>query len=143
VLRHHDGGVILRSPGQLEEAGAAIWHSIEMSTSLPRQFADAYVDVINRGAYDELSSLFAIDAVFLGPNRQVFHGREEIGAFYHRFLSEITPSIRIVSYVEQGNDCVYELEAKVRGESEFHLGAIDHATLDRDGRVIRFTVWTK
>jgi hypothetical protein len=114
-----------------------------MRISSPRQFADAYVDAINRGAYGELGSLFATDALFLGPNRQVFHGRDEIGAFYQRFLSEITPTIRIASYVEQGDDCVYELEAKTRGESEFRLGAIDHATLDREGKVIRFTVWTK
>jgi hypothetical protein len=114
-----------------------------MSTTAARQFADTYVDTINRGAYAELGNLFATEAIFLGPNRQVFHGREEIAAFYERFLSEIKPTIRIASYVEQGDDCVYELEARVAGESEFRLGAIDHATLDREGKVSRFTVWTK
>ena len=118
-------------------------HAGEVSTTAPRHFADTYVDTINRGAYAELSNLFARDALFLGPNRQEFHGREEIGAFYERFLSQITPTIRIASYVEQGDDCVYELEAQVKGESEFRLGAIDHATLDSDGKVMRFTVWTK
>jgi ketosteroid isomerase-like protein len=112
-------------------------------TTAPRHFVDAYVDIINRGAYAELSHLFASDAVFLAPNRQEFHGREEIGAFYERFLSEIRPTIRIASYIEQGDDCVYELEAKVKSERDFRLGAIDHATLDRDGKVRRFTVWTK
>jgi hypothetical protein len=118
-------------------------HAGEVSTTAPRHFADTYVDTINRGAYAELSNLFARDALFLGPNRQEFHGREEIGAFYERFLSQIKPTIRIASYVEQGDDCVYELEAQVKGENEFRLGAIDHATLDSDGKVMRFTVWTK
>jgi hypothetical protein len=118
-------------------------HAIDVRTTAPRHFADTYVDTINRGAYAELRYLFASDALFLGPNRQEFHGREEIGDFYERFLSEIMPTIRIASYVEQGDDCVYELEAQVKGENEFRLGAIDHATLDRHGKVRRFTVWTK
>jgi hypothetical protein len=112
-------------------------------TSAPRRFAERYVEIINRGAYSELADLFAEDAVFLGPNRQEFHGRKEIGAFYERFLPTIEPTSRIVSYVEQGDDCVYELEAKTREQPEFRLGAIDHATLDDDGKVVRFTVWTK
>ncbi len=114
-----------------------------MTRTAPRRFAEAYVDAINRGLYTELGQLFAEDAVFLGPNRQEFHGRDEISAFYVRFLSEIVPTIRIASYVEDGPDCVYELEAKRAGEVDYRLGAIDHATLDADGKVKRFTVWTK
>jgi hypothetical protein len=114
-----------------------------MSTTAPRRFAEQYVELVNRGSYDQLGALFAVDAVFLGPNRQELHGREEIGAFYGRFLNEIRPTIRIVTYVEQGNDCVYELEAMSSGSTEFVLGAIDHATLDDDGLVARFAVYTK
>ncbi|MBW8825532.1 MAG: nuclear transport factor 2 family protein [Acidobacteria bacterium] len=114
-----------------------------MSTSAPRRFAESYVEIINRGAYSELQDLFAEDALFLAPNRQEFRGRPAIGAFYEDFLGTITPTIRIASYVEQGNDCVYELEAVTKGETEYRLGAIDHATLDADGKVVRFTVWTK
>jgi hypothetical protein len=51
--------------------------------------------------------------------------------------------IRVSSYVEQGRDCVYELEARVAGAEEFTLGAIDHATFDKDGQVVRFAVFTK
>jgi len=114
-----------------------------MPDSAPRQFADAYADAINREAYAELGDLFATDAVFLGPNRQECHGRSEISAFYERFLPEIRPAVRIASYVEQGDDCVYELEAKLGGETDYRLSALDHATLDRDGKVRRFTVWTR
>lgn len=114
-----------------------------MGITAPRRFAESYVEIINRGAYGELKDLFAVDAVFLGPNRQEFYGREAIGAFYEAFLPTITPTNRIVSYVEQGNDCVYELESITKDQPEYRLGAIDHATLDEDGKVVRFTVWTK
>jgi SnoaL-like protein len=114
-----------------------------MATTAPRKFAETYVEMINRGAYGELRNLFAIDSVFLGPNQQEFHGRDEIGAFYERFLGEIRPTIRIVSYVEDGNDCVYELEARTGDSDEPRLAAIDHATLDVEGKVARFTVFTK
>jgi hypothetical protein len=114
-----------------------------MTATVTRVFADRYVEIINRGAYGELRALFADDAVFFAPNRQEFHGSAEIGAFYERFLGEITPTIRIVTYVESGNDCVYELEAISKGEPEYVLGAIDHATLDSDGKVQRFAVYTK
>jgi hypothetical protein len=114
-----------------------------MNTSVARQFADRYVEIINRGEYSKLRDLFAEDAVFLAPGRQEFRGRGEIGAFYERFLGEITPTIRIVSYLEQGNDCVYEPEAIAKDVPTFTLGAIDHATLDQEGKVVRFTVFTK
>jgi hypothetical protein len=112
-------------------------------TTAPRRFADTYVQVVNRGAYHELAALFAPDAVFLAPAGQEFHGRDEIGAFYQKFLATITPKIRIASYVEQDNHCVYELEAAINGSDEYHLGAIDHAVLDENGLATRFTVFTK
>lgn len=112
-------------------------------TTAPRRFAETYVTTVNRGAYHEMASLFAADAVFLAPERQEFHGRDEIGAFYQRFLATITPRIRIASYVEQDNHCVFELEAALNGSDEYHLGAIDHAVLGEHGLVTRFTVFTK
>lgn len=114
-----------------------------MEPSTPRAFADAYVATVNRGAYSDLASLFAPDAVFLAPGNRVFRGRAEISAFYESFLAEVTPTIRISSYVEQGSDCVYELEARINGETDFSLGAIDHAMLDENGSVTRFSVFTK
>ena len=99
--------------------------------------------MINRGAYDELAALFAPEAVFLGPGARVLRGRAAIGRFYKDFLGRIAPTIRISSYVEQGRDCVYELEARVAGGHGFTLGAIDHATLDEHGQVVRFAVFTK
>jgi hypothetical protein len=117
--------------------------AVPSATSRPRALAERYVEIVNRGAYDELSGLFAHDAVFFAPGKRVFHGRDQIGAFYESFLPSIRPNIRIASYVEDGDDCVFELEARVAGDDEYRLGAIDHATLDDDGRIKRFAVYTK
>ena len=115
----------------------------DMTMTPARRFADEYVDIVNRGEYHQLADLFARDALFLGPGGQVLQGREEIAAFYIRFLGEIRPKIRIAAYVEAGNDCVYELEALTANHDDYVLGAIDHATLDADGKVTRFAVFVK
>ena len=111
--------------------------------SAARAFADTYVAIVNRGAYRELADLFALAAVMLAPGAQVFEGREAIRAFYDGFLTTIKPSIRIATYVEHDRDCVYELEAKIEGETEYALAAIDHATFDDTGLVARLAVYTK
>jgi uncharacterized protein (TIGR02246 family) len=108
-----------------------------------RTFAQNYVEWTNAGQYDRLSSLFAEDAVFLAPDGRVLHGRDEIGAFYENFLPTVKSNIRLASFVEQGDVCVYELDARINDEPEFRLSAIDHATLDADGLVARFVVYTR
>ena len=111
--------------------------------TVPRSFADRYVNLVNAGRYDELATLFASDATFWGPGGREMHGREEIAAFYGGFLPSITPQVRLASFVEDGKVCVYELEARIEGEAGYRLGAIDHATFDSDGLVSRFAVYTK
>jgi hypothetical protein len=111
--------------------------------SVARAVADRYVDIVNRGEYDELCELFAVDAVFYAPGHRVLRGRDEIRDFYTSFLPTITPTIRIAQYVEQGDHCVYELEARTGDDEGYTLGAIDHATLDADGKIARFAVFVK
>jgi len=108
-----------------------------------RSFAERYVGFVNAGHYDQLASLFAPDASFLGPGGREFRGQEEIAAFYGTFLPTITPRIRLASLVEAGPHCVYELEAQVAGQTQYVLSAIDHVTLDDDGLATRFAVYTK
>ncbi|WP_458683839.1 YybH family protein [Prescottella equi] len=112
-------------------------------TTPTRAFAEKYVEITNAGHYDRLSSLFAEDAVFLAPHGRVLRGRGEIGAFYENFLPSIRSRVRLASFVEQGDMCVYELEAQINDETEYLLSAIDHATLDSDGLVTRFVVYTR
>jgi ketosteroid isomerase-like protein len=109
----------------------------------PRRFAERYVELTNNGQYGELGKLFAEDAVFIGPGGRQFQGREEIATFYQTFLPTITPTLRMASFVEQGNTCVYELEARIKDDTDFKLSAIDHATLNVEGLVARFAVYTK
>jgi SnoaL-like domain len=112
-------------------------------TTTNRAFADRYVECVNSGAYDKLGLLFAEDAQFHAPGNRELNGRTEIDAFYQQFLPTLVPIIRIASFVEQGRICVYELEARIHDQPQFTLAAIDHATLDGDGKVIRFAVFTK
>jgi uncharacterized protein (TIGR02246 family) len=112
-------------------------------TTAPRAFAEQYVELVNTAQYDALATLFAPDATFLGPGGREFHGRDEIAAFYGSFLPTINPRVRLATLIEDGNVCVYELEAQIEGQTEYRLGAIDHATLDADGLVARFAVYTK
>jgi ketosteroid isomerase-like protein len=112
-------------------------------TTNTRTFAERYVEWTNAGQYERLASLFAADAVFLAPDGRVLHGRDQIGAFYADFLPAIKPTLRLASFVEQGDVCVYELDARIREDSDFQLSAIDHATLNPEGLVVRFAVYTK
>jgi ketosteroid isomerase-like protein len=112
-------------------------------TTNTRAFAEHYVEWTNAGEYDRLASLFAEDTVFFAPDGRVLHGRDQIGAFYGEFLPTIKPTLRLASFVEQGNVCVYELDARIREDSDFRLSAIDHATLNPEGLVVRFAVYTR
>ena len=112
-------------------------------TTAARAFAERYIDLVNTGRYDQLATLFAPDATFLGPGERELHGRKEITAFYSSFLPTIAPHVRLATFVEDGDVCVYELEARVDDQVEYRLGAIDHATFDGDGLVVRFAVYTK
>ena len=44
---------------------------------------------------------------------------------------------------QSGDDCVYELEARVNGDGEFVMGAIHHAAVNADGKIVRFSVYAK
>lgn len=63
--------------------------------------------------------------------------------FYAEFLPTVTPTVRIATWGESGDDCVFELEAKHDGSETFELGAIDHATVNSEGLAQRMAVYTK
>jgi ketosteroid isomerase-like protein len=108
-----------------------------------RTLAERYIETINRGAYGELGDLFAQDAVFFTPSGPVLSGRAEIAAFYTDFLSRITPAVRIASYFEDGDECVFELAATTVDEPQEFIGAIDHFTVGADGCATRLMVFTR
>jgi hypothetical protein len=113
------------------------------STSPARTLAERYVDTTNRGAYSEIGDLFAPDAVFLTPNGRELHGRDVIRSFYSEFLPTITPQIRLASWFENGNECMFEIAACISGHPEEFIGAVDHFTVGSDGLATRLVVFTR
>jgi hypothetical protein len=75
----------------------------------PRAVADRYVEIAVADGKDELTTLLAEDCVFVAPDGQTYHGREEIGGFYRRQLANIVPTFHIHDAVVEGNRCWIEL----------------------------------
>jgi hypothetical protein len=107
--------------------------------SAPRE----YVKVINDGKYDSVGSLFADNAVYMGPDGKTRHGSKDIGAFYSRFLPRLKPQLRGSRFFEQGNECMMELENKNSRTGEFAPTAIDHFTVDSAGKISSFIVYLR
>lgn len=78
----------------------------------PCQVAKQYVSLINKGQYGALGGLFSDNAVYQGPDGKTHHGSKEIGEFYVRMLTRLWPHMKPASFIEQGSECVMELENK-------------------------------
>ena len=107
--------------------------------------AQKYVDNVNAGRYQDQGGLFAEDAVFVRPDGQVSHGSKEIGEFYSNFLGKITPKIIPISFIADGNECVMELAAmtRVNDSDKYMLGAIDHFTMNKQGKIQHMVVFIR
>jgi hypothetical protein len=121
-----------QNPAQVTSGGGG-------ACSAPHQ----YVEVINDGKYDSVGSLFADDAVYMGPDGKTRHGSKDIGAFYSRFLPRLKPQLRASRFFEQGNECMMELENKSNRTGEFTPTAVDHFTVDSSGKISRFIVYLR
>jgi hypothetical protein len=106
----------------------------------PCQVAKQYVSLINKGEYDALGGLFADNAVYQGPDGKTRHGSKEIGEFYVKMLTRLRPHMKPASFVEQGSECVMELENK-DSKGRYVLTAIDHFTVDQNGKATHFVVY--
>ena len=116
------------------------------NTSAPGGACNAphqYVKLINDGKYDSVGSLFADDAVYMGPDGKTRHGSEDIGAFYSRFLPKLKPHLQASRFFEQGNECMMELENKNNRTGEFAPAAVDHFTVDSAGKISTFIVYLR
>jgi hypothetical protein len=102
-----------------------------------------YVKLINGGKWDSVGSLFADDAVYMGPDGKTRHGSKAIGAFYSSFLPRLKPQLRASRFFEQGNECMMELENKSTRTGEFMPTAVDHFTVDSAGKISRFVVYLR
>jgi len=102
-----------------------------------------YVKLINDGKYDSVGSLFADDAVYMGPDGKTRHGSKDIGAFYSRFLPRLNPHLQASKFFEQGNECMMELENKNNRTGEFMPAAVDHFTVNSAGKISTFIVYLR
>lgn len=102
-----------------------------------------YVKLINAGKYDRIGSLFADDAVYMGPDGKTRRGSKAIGAFYEKLMGNLKPQVRAVSYIEHGDDCLMELDNKDKKSGKWELVAIDHFTVDPQGKVSKFIVYLR
>ena len=107
--------------------------------------AKTYVDRINAGQYDQISSLFAPDAVFLTPTGQILTSREQIGQFYQKLLGRLQPAIVPISFIGDGRDCVMELVAATQLDkhARYRLSAIDHFTVNDAGLIAHMVVYLR
>jgi hypothetical protein len=101
-----------------------------------------YVKLINSGRYDAIGGLFSDDAVYMGPGR-TRKGTKEIGEFYQKFLAPMRLQLRAVSYIQEGNDCLVELENKDKKSGRYVLISIDHFIIDSQGKVSKFIVYLR
>ncbi|MGO9060041.1 MAG: nuclear transport factor 2 family protein [Candidatus Binataceae bacterium] len=106
----------------------------------PCQVAKQYVSLINKGQYGALGGLFADNAVYQGPDGKTHHGSKEIGEFYVKMLTRLRPHMKPASFIQQGSECVMELENK-DSKGRYVLTAIDHFTVDQNGKATHFVVY--
>ena len=111
------------------------------------EVAKRYVDLTNAKQYGELHTLFAEDAVFLTPVGKVLRGSKEIGAFYSTMIESLGADLVPISFISDGADCVMELAARTKNDKAagkgFQLSAIDHFTVNAEGKIIHMIVYVR
>jgi steroid Delta-isomerase len=111
----------------------------EPMTSPAHQAAEHYVAKVNAGDLEGLVALFAPDATLLHPAGR-FQGHDAIRGFYSDNVLLHSPRITASSWVDADRSCVFEMDARpLHGDAVSH--AIDHMTVDGDGRIERLAVY--
>jgi hypothetical protein len=91
---------------------------------------------VGAGDLDGLIALFSTDATVLHPLGS-FSGTEALRGFYAENILSHRPALEASGWVEEGDRCVFELTATV-GDRSSH--AIDHLTVDAEGRIRRLAI---
>lgn len=102
-----------------------------------------YIRLISAGQYDSVGGLFSGDAVYMGPDGKTRHGSKAVGAFYSEFLPKLKPMLMASIYMQQGNECMMELENKDSKTGEYMAAAVDHFTVNADGKISKFVVFLR
>jgi hypothetical protein len=75
----------------------------------------------------------------------ILHGSKAIGAFYRNSLGRAVQTIIPISFIAGGNECIMELAAvtKLGEETKYKLDAIDHFTMDEQGKIKHMVVFLR
>ena len=105
-----------------------------------------YMEYVQQGKFVEVGNLFAPNAVFFAPNGDVFRGAEDIKKFYIEVAAPLKVIVEPKNFIGDKNECFFEIwtKSKLNEEGiwvpdpngEFVRGAIDHFTVDDEGRVL-------
>ncbi len=109
-----------------------------------------YIEFVQQGKFVEVGELFAADAVFYAPNGDGFRGAEAIRDFYITVAAPLNVIVEPKNFIGGKNECVFEIWTKSKLNAEgiyvpdpdgkFVRGAIDHFTVDEQGRVVELVV---
>ena len=108
-------------------------------TDLAHAAAERYIELVNARDLDALVALFAPDALVAHPVGE-FTGHDAIRGFYAENVLRHAPTVSAVSWVHDGPVCVFEMEARISPEAP-PAKAIDHLTVDADGRITRLAIY--
>lgn len=103
--------------------------------------AEQYVQMATADAKEGLAQLFAPDAEFHAPDGNVYHGRDQIAAFYRSHLANIVPTFHIHKAVVENDNCWIELADGPTDQPT--LLATNHFTVGDDELITRLGVYLR
>lgn len=107
-----------------------------------------YIELVQKREWNAVADLFAPDAVVHAPTGKVYRGADEIRRFYTVEASQLGANlvVRPQGFVGSKTECYFEIWARSKKDAdgvyvldpngEFVRNAIDHFTLDAQGRVL-------
>jgi len=116
------------------------------ATGIPAcQTAAKYVEYVEKGEYDKISSLFAEDAIFVKPQAELSRGRADVHKFYMDWIAPMKPKIVPVRYDGSGQHCYLTLTTMMtKGDKTgYVLASIDHFIMNPDGKIGEMLVYVR
>jgi hypothetical protein len=123
----------------------------------PASAADAcagprkYVEYIQQGKFDRISTLFAEDAVIYTPVGAIIRGTQAIDQFYKTVVATTPLAIEARAFVSGKDDCFFEIwshsSPNAQGKylpdpaGELVRAAVDHFTVNNKGLVMQMAAF--
>jgi ketosteroid isomerase-like protein len=111
--------------------------------SVLRQLADRYIEASNSNDVAAIVDLFSERCTYInGSAPRVLRSRQEIEQIYEEKHSDRPPgAARIAHFLEEGDECAFEIESCLSGSEEYAVVAIDRFTLGGDSKIARFVAY--